>query len=119
MDFISVDGYKASIQDNGMLKVWAPTPPRVMEYSANGVKEVHDRNLDYYFSTSTLFTATVCEDGGFFVDRDAGFQRWNGWMPALHVGLALRNCGFSKNERRRIYSTMRKHPAWDYCPQHW
>jgi len=49
-----------------------------------------------------LFAASFAGDGYWNVDLDCGMSRWNGQKSEAEVRKALRRCGFSVTDARRV-----------------
>jgi hypothetical protein len=56
-----------------------------------------------------LFRANNAGSGKYNIDLDCGAQRWNGIKPRRDVVKALRRCGFSLDDVRKMLVRLRGH----------
>jgi len=120
--------YRASVNREGLLQVWAERHPFVKQvYKSDGSVEVHtepttksERTLYQHLSRTPVFAAgygKIKKSKGYWVDREAGVCRQNDvFCSGKEIGGALRNCQFSKKEINQLLSRCRRH-QWDHCPR--
>lgn len=65
-----------------------------------------------------VFAATADEDdeGWFYCDIDAGFQRWIGSKPEKELREALSRCGFDEEDIDAMVAACQAEP-WGYIPR--
>lgn len=61
-------------------------------------------------------TAAKDEEGWFYCDIGAGFQRWLGMKSEADLREALSRCGFEQDEIDAMVSSCQDEP-WSYCPR--
>ncbi len=103
------DTHRAELSKDAILNVYALEGRKIKELSFNGddvrVKEhtAKDgaptlRNLLDVMDNCPVFRAAFAQNDIFYVDYEAGTQRWKGYKPTDEVREALNKCKFAAED---------------------
>lgn len=124
---IENEKFKAEIRNDGVMLVWYKEPPVVTEsqlHPDGSVKVSQHTTGDPNPSMAKLleglskmpyFATAYGGNGTWLCDIDAGFQRCKKNASGVVIGKALRGCGFSYNETRRLMRRCKKQ-THNYLP---
>jgi len=122
------DTHRAELRQDGFLAVYSHRGPMVVETTWKDGEVVETTStaedggaageLAAAMAKTPVFAATAVDDeqGEFWLDIDAGFQRWSGMKPEHELREALAKCGFAKHEIEAMIATCQGAP-WSYCPR--
>ncbi len=119
---ISSDTHRLTQTENtGEFEVWPieKRQLRVREYKDG--RKVRDeinppdeatRKLLAYANSVPLFAANFAGDGRYNIDLDVGFQRWAGIKSERETVSALRKCGFSNPQIKKVIAASKVKEHW-------